>query len=93
MNLATNLLTSGTTIKTEGKATTNAFIKATDQIFKKSSTKPILMYETTPDMINVIKLDIKKANSKNSYLFGIILNFTTIITTKTTLHAITTTKK
>lgn len=73
MSLVTNLFTKGTTIKTDGNATRKAFTKAIDQILRNPSTKPIFIYDTTPDMINVIKLDINKANSKNSYLFGITI--------------------
>ena len=63
----------GTTIRTEGKATINAFIKANAQILKKLSTNPIFKNETTPDIIKVIKVAIQNANTKNSYFFGIKL--------------------
>lgn len=58
---------------TAGNATTKALTNEFSQTIKKLSTNPTLIYEMTPDIKNDINKDIKKANVRNSYFFGITL--------------------
>ncbi len=70
----TSFLTKGTTVITAGKATIKALQNACSHTEIKCSTRPTLINVMTKDIKKLINKDIKKANVRNSYFFGIIFS-------------------
>lgn len=73
MSFPTILRTIGTTNSIVGKAIVNALTYAFNQILMKSAGNPKLIAVITPDMMQDMKREVKKAKTIVSKRFGIIV--------------------